>query len=746
MYRNFVPDNHRAREAFIYLFATKRLQYAATPNQARMSVAASESRPPVMQTPATNDSIQKQWLGIIALLALVAVTFWPTLHNGFIWDDDLLLYENSVILSPQGLHDLWFSIKPIDYFPITYTDFWFEWRLWGMNPTGYHVTNLILHAINALLLWRVLRRIIGTTAGANLLDAAWIGAALYALHPVNVATVAWIAERKNTMAMMFALLCALCYLSADAAESKRSQRLYLGSLVFFLLSLLSKTAGVTLPAVFLCVAWWKRGITKRDVMRTVPFFAIAFVMGLVTIWFQNHRAMAADFPNRPLLLRIAGVGPAIWFYISKAICPINLSPVYPQWTIKPQALVSYVPHLLMAALLAVLWLQRRRWGRGPLVVLAAFLLMLAPVVGLLNVNFHKFSLVADHWQYFSLPIAAVAIVWGITKLFANPTIRTMALGIILATFAVLSWKQSHLYATSRMWRATLERNPTCYVAANNLGEDLQERGELDESLKYFQRALEIDPGYSHALMGEASVYLRMKKFNEAIPPLEELLKAQPNNFYVRFNVGSVYLFTGQPKPAIEQFRAALEIPPDHIPRQGQWRFNGDDNVMRADLQTRLGDAWMAIGDNADAMKAFEAAVDLNPDMAATHYRIATVLGLKHDRNGARKHLREVLRIAPGHRDALNDLAWSYATDAQATSDEKAEARQMALHVAEGTKFADAGPLDTLAAACAANGNFDEALKYSRQAQQLAIAKGDKQFASELERRNNLYAQKQAYTE
>jgi tetratricopeptide (TPR) repeat protein len=699
-----------------------------------------------MVKPSALLPLRTQWLGILVLVALVAVTFWPTLRNGFIWDDDLLLYENSVIKSPDGLRDLWFSIKPIDYFPITYTDFWFEWRLWGMNAMGYHVTNVLLHAINAVLLWRVLREILVTSASAvNVFDLAWFGAALYALHPVNVATVAWIAERKNTMAMMFALLTAHCYLSAGD-DSKRSQRLYIGSLVFFLLSLLSKTAGVMLPSVFLCIAWWKRGLTKRDIMRAVPFFAIAFVMGLVTIWFQNHRAMAADFPNRPLLLRIAGVGPAIWFYIGKALLPINLSPVYPQWTIDPHALISYIPHVCIAAVLVVLWVQQQRWGRGPFVTLAAFLLMLLPVVGLVNVNFHKFSLVADHWQYFSLPVAAAAIVWAVAKIFANSTVRTTVLAVALVTFAALSWNQSTLYSTSRMWRATLDKNPNSYVAANNLAEDLQERGELDEALKYFQRSLEIFPDYRHALMGEASVYLHMKKFNEAIPPLEELLKVQPDNFFVRFNVGSAYLFTGKPKPAIEQFRAALQIPPDNIPQQGQWRFVGDDSGMRAELQTRLGDAYMAIGNNDEAVKTYQSALELNPNLAGTHYRIATVIGQKHDRMGARKHLREVLRIAPGNLDGLNDLAWSFATDPATSSAEKAEAKQLATQAAELTKFSEPGQLDTLAAACAATGDFDEAVKYGKQAQALATAKGDKQFAADLERRNILYAKKHAYTE
>ncbi len=719
-----------------------------------MPVAASESRPLVKPTPEPSAAIHKEWWGILVLLALVVVTFWPTLRNGFIWDDDLLLTDNSVIKSAEGLRDLWFSIKPIDYFPVTYTDFWFEWRIWGMNPTGYHVTNLILHAINTLLLWRVLRKILGTTAPAgsapasNVFDLAWFGAALFALHPVNVATVAWIAERKNTMAMMFALLSAHCYLSADSdpENAKKSQRLYIGSLIFFLLSLLSKTAGVMLPAIFLCIAWWKRGVTRRDVMRTLPFFAIAFVMGLVTIWFQNHRAMAADFPVRPMLLRIAGVGPAVWFYISKALCPINLSPVYPQWTIKPQELASYIPHLCMAAALVVLWVQQRRWGRGPVVALAVFLLMLAPVVGLLNVNYHKFSLVADHWQYFSLPVAAAAIVMGVAKVFDNPSVRATVLGAVVVAFAVLSWNQSHLYDTSRIWRATLEKNPNSYVAANNLAEELQEHGQLDDSLKYFKRSLEIFPGYRHALMGEASVYLHMKKYNEAIPPLEELLKVQPNNFFVRFNIGSAYLILGKLPQAIEQMRAALEIPPDNIPQQGQWRFSGDNNQMRAELQKRLGDALMALGKNDDALQAFAGSIELNPDQAGTHYRIATVLGQKHDRVGARKHLREVLRIAPGTVDALNDLAWSYATDAQANVVEKAEAKQMALQAAEMTKFAEPGALDTAAAACAATGDFDDAIKFGKQALQLATAKGDKSFVVDLERRNALYAQKRSYTE
>jgi tetratricopeptide (TPR) repeat protein len=709
-----------------------------------MSAVASESRRPAKPMSSGSPARGIQWFGIILLLALVAVTFWPTLHNGFIWDDDLMVTDNVIIKSAAGLRDFWFSLKPTDYFPVTYSDLWIEWRLWGMNATGYHVTNLLLHAINAVLLWRVLRKVIGTTSVAGPLDIAWFGAALYALHPVNVATVAWIAERKNTLAMLFALLSANCYFSVDA--DKKSRRLYIASLGFFVLSLLSKTAGVMLPTVFLCLAWWKRGLTKRDVLRTAPFFAIAFVMGVITIWFQNHRALAADFPDRPLLLRFADTAPAAWFYMGKALLPINLSPIYPLWNINSHATVTYLPHVLLVGLVALLWMQRNRWGRGPLVTLAAFILMLAPVLGLLNINYYKFSLVADHWQYFSLPIATAAIVWGICRIFSDATIRTAALAAAVATFAILSWKQSQLYDNSRIWRATLEKNPNSYVAANNLGEELAEHEQFDEALKYFQRALEIHPGYHHALMGEASAYLQLKKYGEAIPPLEELLQAQPNNFFVRFNIGSAFLLTGKPQQAIEQFRAALELPQESVSNDRQWRMGNDNgNTMRADLQSRLGDALMLSGKTDEALKAFEASLELNPQ-PGVHYRIATVLNQKHDRAGARKHWREVLRLVPGNVDALNDFAWSCATDAQATAAEKAEAKQFALQAGEITKFGEPGILDTLAAACAASGDFDDALKYGKQAQQLASAKGDKQLAADLERRNNLYAQKQAYTE
>jgi protein O-mannosyl-transferase len=737
MYRNFVPDKRRKREAFIYLFL-RPAKILAQPKPIPMSAVASQSRRATSATASIADTKNFQWWSMLLLIALVVVTFWPTLRNGFIWDDDLLVTENALVKSSTGLADIWFSAKAIDYFPITNSDFWFEWRLWGMNPAGYHATNLILHAINAVLLWRVLRMLFPSN---GVFGTAFFGAALYALHPVNAGTVAWIAERKNTLSMVFVLLSTLYFFKAEESKSARP---YIISVVFFLLSMLSKTAGVTLPLVFLLITWWKRGLTKRDVIRTVPFFAIAFIMGLVTIWFQSQHALGADFPNRPIPLRIAGAGAAIWFYISKALFPISLSPIYAQWNIDATKPITYLPHIALVVLAALLWSQQKRLGKGPLVALAAFVLMLLPVVGLLNANYFKFSLVADHWQYFSVPIATVAIAWAATQLFRDFSVA--ALAIITAAFAVLSWQECHLFDNARMWRAVLDKDPNSYIGANNYAEYLQEEGHYDEALKNFRHALELHPGYRNALMGEATTFLRQDKYAEAIAPLEQLLKAQPDNFFIRYNIGSAYFYLAKPQQAVEHLSAALTIPADEMPTQKQWHYSGDNKSLRAQAESRLADSFAALGKRDDAVKAFEAALELAPDSFLTHYHYANLLAQMHDRDAARKHWRETIRLNPEMIDAMNDLAWSLATDSTANRAERIEAKQTAMRAAQLTRFNEPGILDTLAAASAAAGEFEDAAKFGTQAINLAKAKGDNALAADLQKRVDGYNQKKAYTE
>src|ERR1051326_1763170 len=260
---------------------------------------------------------QKRIFAAGLLLLLTIVSYGPAFHAGFIWDDDTSLTANPLIKSVSGLRQIWFSTKPYDYFPLTFTSFWVEWRLWGMNPTGYHIINVLLHASSAVLLWRVLLRL--------RVPAAWFAAAIFAVHPICVASVAWIAERKNTLSMFFCLLSALWFLKSiecrvSSDKSKKAplpSPFYWLSLVAFAFALLSKTSVVTLPLVLILCVWWierKKDISKSQVSNLeshppsalhalrstlhavrlsslLPFFALSFLFGLLTVWFQTHRAM-----------------------------------------------------------------------------------------------------------------------------------------------------------------------------------------------------------------------------------------------------------------------------------------------------------------------------------------------------------------------------------------------------------------------------------------------------------------------
>ena len=401
--------------------------------------------------------------GVIFLMTLAV--YIPAMQAGFIWDDTLFLTENPLIKAEDGLYRFWFTTEPPDYFPLVSTSLWLEWRLWGMNPTGYHVVNIVWHAISAVLTWLVLRRL--------KIPGAWLAALLFAIHPVNVESVAWITERKNTQPMVFYLLTILLYLRF---ESDGRQRWYILSVLAFLLALLSKTSVVMLPFVLLGCAWWQRGrIAQKDLLRTVPFFVMAGVLGLVTVWYQSNAIGGDIIRSGGFLPRLAGAGWAVWFYLYKAIIPYKLNFIYPRWNIDASSISSYLPGLILIVCLGVFWWYRRSWGRAPLFALGYFVVTLFPVLGFFDINFMRFSLVTDHWQYTSI-VGIIALVVGsavwLSKRWQSQ-LRYLAAGvgvIVVCLFSLLTWTRCYAFKDlEALWRDTISKNPQAWLAHSNLG-------------------------------------------------------------------------------------------------------------------------------------------------------------------------------------------------------------------------------------------------------------------------------------
>jgi tetratricopeptide (TPR) repeat protein len=595
------------------------------------------------------------WVLAVSLVLGTFIAYQPVWHAGFVWDDDTFLVDNPLIKAGDGLYRFWCTTAAPDYFPVTSTTLWLEWRLWGDHPLGYHLVNVLLHGASSVLLWGVLARL--------KIPGAWLAAAIFALHPVNVESVAWITERKNTLAMFFYLLSLLWWLRsepdperlvrdllassrAEASPGDFHRRWYGLALGAFALALLSKTAVVTLPVVLLGVAGWRHGrIERRHLWRILPFFVMAGLLGLITLWFQSHRAIGSEIVRSDSFpARLAGAGWAVWFYLYKALWPLNLAFVYPRWSIDALKAQSYVPALLVLTVGAVCWHYRRRWGRLGLFALGYFVIMLLPVLGFMNIYFMRYSLVADHWQYFSIlaPIALLAsalVTAGEAWHRSSSPLGLAPGGTVALVLGLLTWKQSHLYADREtLWQETLARNPTCAMAHNNLGYTLAHQGQIDQAIRHYQDALRLQPDYvdAHNNLGNA---LAMKgQTEEAIRQLQEALRLKPGNAAIHSNLGTALAMKGQIEEAISQFQAALRLQPDN-----------------AEVHYNLGRAFDLKGGADEAIGQFQAALRLRPDYPDAHNNLGLVLGRNGRTAEAIHQYQEALRFNPNHAEAHNNL-------------------------------------------------------------------------------------------
>jgi Flp pilus assembly protein TadD len=654
------------------------------------------------------------WVFGLFVVAATLIAYLPVWHGGFIWDDDLLLTANPLVKDPHGWYRFWWTTSTPDYFPVMSSTFWLEWRLWGMNAAGYHVVNVLLHAVNAILLWRVLTRL--------KIPGAKLGAAIFALHPVNVESVAWIAELKNTLSMFFFAWTLLCYLKF---EDTNLRRWYWISVAAFFFALLSKTAAAPLPFILLGIAWWQRGrIEQKDLFRSAAFFGAAGLLALVTIHFQYHNAIGHDIVRTDdFWSRLAIAGRAVWFYFYKTLWPLDLSPIFPRWHAGDLNWISFVPGILLAAGFFVCWQFRAAWGKPFLFGLGYAVVMFLPVLGFVNIYYFRFSFVASHWQYFSIigPIALAAA--GITMALDHfGKSKIIFGGALLLLLGFLTWRQADIYLNAKtLWSATLEKNPDCAVAHNNLGFVELQNGDVDEALPLFEKAVLLQPDDSNAQKNLGSALLEKDRVDDAIGYFQTALKLKPDDSGARNNLGFAFFKKGRVDDAIAEYQAALKIQPD-----------------AAGVHHNYGLALFKQGRVDEAMSHYQKALEIKPDDAEVHNDIASVLSKTGDEAGAIQHWQKALEIRPQYMPAQNNLAWALATNPDPSLRNGAKAVQLAQQANQLSNGKNVLVLRTLAAAYAEAGQFTNALTTAGLALQLAATEQNLAIIQSLESQMKLY--------
>ena len=569
----------------------------------------------------------------ILIILLTLVAYLPALRCGFVWDDDNLLLDNRLIKASDGLYRFWCTTQPMDYWPLTSTTWWLEWRLWGKNPLGYHVVNVILHALSAVLWWRVMTRL--------RIPAAWLIAAVFAVHPVNAESVAWIAERKNTLSMFLYASTLLWYLRF---EDTSRQRWYWLAVGMFMLALLSKASVVPLPVVLLLCAWWRRGkVDRTDLFRLLPFFALSVTTGFVTVWFQSRNVMVPEILHRSLALRVAGAGWACWFYLWKALVPVHLMTIYPQWRVDMSSPLAYLPSLITLGCLGIFWRYRQGWGRPLLFASGYFFAMLFPVLGVINMSYLAVSPVADRFLYFSLigVIAPIVATGAQMDRARHGAIRGMiqnAAAVVVVLLALLTWRQSHIYKNPEtLWTVALERNPKAWVAHNGLGVVFQQR-DPRAAISHFELALRLKPDYAEAHNNLGNTLLELGEVPEAEAHFEQALRLQPNSARVHYNMGGALIQQGKRSEAIGHWEQALRIDPDY-----------------AEAHNNLAAAFMQTGRLPEAVAHLEQALRIDPDYVEAHNNLAAALFQTGKLSEAIGHWEQALRIKPDYAQAHKNL-------------------------------------------------------------------------------------------
>ena len=628
------------------------------------------------QTPAaeTSRGYARPWLMAALLALLVFFAYRPASHGAFIWDDDDYVAQNPALRADGGLRDIWFepAASP-QYYPMVFTTFWLEFRLWGDDSHGYHETNVLLHAASAILLWRILRRL--------RVPGAYLAAAIFAVHPVMVESVAWITERKNTLSMVFYLASAYAYLrfarvggdeTTHAPEARPIWGWYAASIVLFVLALLSKTVTASLPAALVLIMWWKGRLSRHHALLLSPFFVLGALGGWMTSHLEATQVGASGGEwHYTVAQRVLIAGRALWFYAAKLLVPYKLTFVYPKWPVSAASVGQWLYPLAAVALVAGLFALRRRIGLGLLIAVLIFGGTLVPALGFVNVYPMRYTFVADHYQYHAsvafIALVAAGITLAVRTLPLRP--RQVNCGIcaaLVVVLFVLSQRQAGIYRDQfTLWRDTLAKDPNSWMAWTNLGHAASSArppdrataagayqralklgpnvadthfnvgmlavgdGRYDDAMAEFRRAIELEPRYVNAYNMLGFCLRLTHRSDESVPYFQKAIEIDPRHWRAIYNLARVYKDQGKFVEAATGFQRSLEINPD-----------------QPDAYLHLAECLMRMGRADAAIVALEELIRLHPDNADAHWNLAGLLRATGRGAEADAHRAKALAIKP----------------------------------------------------------------------------------------------------
>lgn len=560
------------------------------------------------------------YLQHLILAGLILATFFRVLSFDFVWDDFTYVINNDLVKVPDSHRRIWIEGQAVDFWPIAWSMFAILWKLFENNSFAYHAYNLAIHVANCSLFFLLLTKL--------RYRYAFVAAAIFAVHPITVDSVAWMFQAKTTVALLFGLISANFYV--DYEQRERWYWLAL-SAFFFTLSLLTKSSLVMAPFAMLLYNYY-RG--RKWPFHLAPFFLASLVTGLIAVnWYNN--APLPVLAKRTLMEMIGQAGMVVLFYISKVVVPYPLAFVYADWRHKISAIELYSPLLLYAVLGFLVWKYRKKeWVLWTGLCFATFAILLVPVMGFFGIYYLRYSPVSDHWQYHAFVAILPPLITGFVYLWEKFRVPGLAVffAALMATYVALTVNHSEVYRTEEAaWVYTLSHDPDSILAHNNYGIMLEKRGNLEAARQHYERVLQLDPDDVEGMTNMGAYFITTKRWKSAETLLKKAISINPNSAKALYNLGVVYSQNEYYSEAIPLYEKALRL---------------DSRIYQARNNLALSLVHEKRFDEALLMYQF--VLRIRPEYGEAHFNYANLLERMGKKDQAVQHYMQAARFLPNH--------------------------------------------------------------------------------------------------